>query len=44
MQRRHRTIHRWIWLLIAVCAIATFVLSLRVRPHYPDVTPIEEAR
>ena len=35
MQRRHRIVHRWVWPLIAVLALAALVISVQVRPKYP---------
>lgn len=35
MQRRHRTVHRWVWPLIAVLAVAALLISVQVRPTHP---------
>lgn len=44
MQRRHRTVHRWMWPLLAVLALAVLVISVQVRPTYPDAASHDGGR
>lgn len=40
MQRAHRTAHRLVWIVVLIAALATFVVSIQVRPEYPTTTEV----
>lgn len=41
MQRAHRTVHRFVWILVLAAAAVALVASVQVRPEVPVAQEVD---